>query len=586
MMNKEAVAHRIVSDYAYAVKPGVLLLKLRTLKDDVESARVHVMDKYLFCHGQTELSEHDLRKAASDLYYDYYEVEIRCGHKSLFYYFELNGLDETLFYGNYYFFEYIPVEGRHFFEMAYLADEDCFQTPAWAMNAISYQVFPERFHNSTPEISPPDTKDWYSQVDYKCFLGGDLRGITLRLPYLSGLGINTLYLTPVFEASSNHKYNTRDYFKVDPHFGTLEDLKELTAKAHENGIKVILDAVFNHCGTDFFAFSDLLQKQQESAYKDWFIVWKYPVAVKHNPDYACYSYHGQMPKLNMRNPETRRYFLDVASYWIREAHIDGWRLDVASEVDHQFWREFRREVKSADPEALIVGEIWHEATAWLQGDQFDTTMNYIFTDAIKDFLAFRRIKPSEFAARLGFLRGVYKHQAYHLLWNLIGSHDTPRFLTESGGKVNSLLMAVFLQFTFTGIPMIYYGDELGMSGGPDPDCRRGMVWDSEKQDHNILDFYKKMIAVRRQQTLLNEGDFEIILTDDDKGLFGFRRFSTEDSLTIIINISDKPHDYQIITKNILTDLMTGLYYKPSKERVTVTIKPESGVILKTPDHNK
>ncbi|GIQ62169.1 hypothetical protein PACILC2_07370 [Paenibacillus cisolokensis] len=207
-----------------------------------------------------------------------------------------------------------------------------------------------------------------------------------RLDYLTELGVNAIYFTPVFEATTNHKYDTSDYFRVDPHFGTNETLKTLVRECHARGIRVLLDAVFNHSGRQFAPFVDVIEKGEESLYKDWFHVRKWPLRIEDGvPTYETFAFEPIMPKLNTSNPEVRDYLLKVASYWMDEIGIDGWRLDVANEVDHQFWREFRQTVKKANPDAYILGEIMHDAMPWLQGDQFDAVMNYPFTNTVIDF---------------------------------------------------------------------------------------------------------------------------------------------------------------------------------------------------------
>ena len=283
---------------------------------------------------------------------------------------------------------------------------------------------------------------------------------------MKDLGINALYLTPIFKSTSNHKYNTDDYYQIDPAFGDKKILKKLVEEAHQRGIRIILDAVFNHSGFYFFAFQDVLEKGKDSKYWDWFFIEGYPVKTTPPVNYHTFANDVvDMPKLNTSNPEVQEYLLDVVRYWMEEVDIDGWRLDVANEVDRNFWRKFRETVKGIKKDAYIVGEIWHNSEVWLQGDQFDAIMNYPLAMAILDFLAQRSIGPTEFNNRLVRNWMLYQDRVNYSMLNLINSHDTRRLLNYFSGDKESMKLAVLFQFTYPGAPMIYYGDEVGMKGG-------------------------------------------------------------------------------------------------------------------------
>jgi glycosidase len=372
--------------------------------------------------------------------------------------------------------------------------------PAWAANQVVYQIFPSRFatHRQVEQ------EVWYqAPIGPGTELGGSLRGIIEKLAYIRALGVDVIYMTPIFRSRSTHKYDTIDYYTIDPSFGTEADLKELVEKAHGLGLRVMLDGVFNHTSTEFFAFADLLKNQENSAYKDWYYVEKFPMSLHPGlPDYKCFGYFGGMPKVNMRNPQVAAYFTDVALYWLRTARIDGWRLDVADEIAHDFWRGFRKAVKAEFPDALIVGEIWHHAPDFLQGDQWDSVMNYPFYRSVLDFAATGSITASQFLGNLGFLRGNTHAAAYPLLWNLAGSHDTARLRYLCGENPQRQKLAAALQLLHPGMPMIYYGDEVGMTGGPDPDCRRGMLWDEARQDQDMLRWYRRLLQLRREMPRL------------------------------------------------------------------------------------
>ncbi len=379
-------------------------------------------------------------------------------------------------------------------------------------------------------------------------------------------------MTPVFKSSSNHKYNTEDYYEIDPDFGTKTQLKELVEKAHEKGIKIILDAVFNHSGTDFFAFKDCHEKGEKSKYKDWFEAESFPLKMDKEPNYKTFGYFYGMPKVILGNEETAEYFLDVAEYWIKETDVDGWRLDVADEISHNFWREARKRIKKIKSDAVIIGEVWYDSTSWLMGDQFDSVMNYYFYYPMIDFFAKEIINAEEFADKIGYIRGLYKLPAYNVLWNLIDSHDTPRFLHEAEGKMKKQKMAAMMQMTYTGTPVIYYGDEIGMNGGADPDNRRPMKWNHGEQEREMFEYYKKLISLRKTNPVFTRGDFEIIVKEGKENIFAFRRKYEGKTVTVYFN--NGKEDYKIKIEKTLKDMMTDEVYE--KEYI---LKPDTSVIL-------
>lgn len=399
-----------------------------------------------------------------------------------------------------------------------LREIERFETPKWAKNKIVYQVFPARFATSKA-VSP---KIWYkTPIDGRADLQGDLKGLYEKLDYIHDLGVDILYLTPIFRSKSTHKYDTIDYYTIDPSFGTTEDLVAVVDKAHSLGLRVILDGVFNHTAPEFFAFQDLEKNWEHSPYRNWYYCNgkpKRPMVPLVKPNYKCFSYFGGMPKVNLENDETARYFIDVALYWLRTAKIDGWRLDVGDEVSHYFWCKFRTAVKAEFPDALIVGEVWHYAADFLQGDNWDSVMNYPFLNAAMEFVATGEISASEFVNELGFLRGNLNTACYHVLWNLLGSHDTPRALHRCGEDKRKMKLLAAIQLLLPGMPFIYYGDEVGMTGGRDPDCRRGMLWEEQRQDRNMLAHYRRLISLRKNYPILTNEYAGNIITDDETGI--------------------------------------------------------------------
>ena len=406
--------------------------------------------------------------------------------------------------------------------------------PAWVKDAVFYQIFPERFANGDTTNDPPGTEPWGGTPTTRNYFGGDLQGIINHLDYLSSLGINTLYLNPIFASNTNHKYQTSDYLKIDPHFGDEQTFKRLVDSCHSRGIRIILDGVFNHTGVDFFAFADLKQNGAASKYRGWYNVYSFPVGPVNKPNYECWWGYGSLPKLMTQNPEVRAYLFGVTRHWMALG-IDGWRLDVPNEIPHDFWIEWRKLVKSINPEAYIVGEIWDDASSWLEGDQFDAVMNYRFRNACVDFFARRTTCPSQFDTALAHPRNEYPREVNFALQNLLGSHDTERFLTLCQGDTAILKLAVLFQMTYLGAPMIYYGDEVGMKGGKDPGCRGTMIWDPARQEKDLLEFYKHAIALRNSVTAFREGSFETLLADDAHGIFAFARMKGGQSAVVVIN---------------------------------------------------
>jgi glycosidase len=410
--------------------------------------------------------------------------------------------------------------------------------PDWPRDAVFYQIFPDRFADGDTANDPPDVQPWGSKPTAQNWMGGDLAGVIRHLDYLRALGVNALYFNPLFAARSNHGYDTTDYHQVDPRFGTNETLKALVTKAHALGWHVILDGVFNHTGVDFFAFRSLREQGAQSPYRDWYFVKGFPIEAKEGQtNYVAWFGVPWLPKINTANPATRAYLLDVATRWIRQAGIDGWRLDAADEVSQDYWRAFHKAVRAVRPDAYILGEMWGDAGPWLQGDQWDAVMNYRWRAAALDFFVFDRLPPTQFDARLTKLRDDYPPAATAVMFNLLGSHDTERLRTLCRGDRARETQAALFQMTYPGTPCVYYGDEIGMEGGHDPDDRRAMEWDEAKWDRPMLATYQRLIALRRRSPVLRRGDYRTVLADDRRGLFGFTRALGPDRALVLFNRS-------------------------------------------------
>lgn len=395
-----------------------------------------------------------------------------------------------------------------------------FETPQWAKGAVFYQIFPERFYNGDPSNDPSPVEAWKNTPAVDNFFGGDLKGVHYKLDYLTRLGIDGIYFNPIFEASSNHKYNTTDYFNIDPHFGDLNEFNSLLKDCHSKGLRVLLDGVFNHTGTAFGAFQDVVKNGASSKYRHWYSFHGFPVVQDPNPNYLAWWGYASLPKLNVSDQDVRRYLLSVSRYWM-ERGIDGWRLDVPNEVREDYWVDFRKQVKANKRDALIVGEIWDDGTPWLGGRHFDSVMNYRFREGLLGFLN-GRLSGQELGWKLAQIRADYPEQVSDVLFNLLGSHDTTRFLTACQGDKRKLKLAALLQFTYPGMPVIYYGDEIGMEGGADPDNRRAMAWDQMDQD--LLGYYRKLISLRKAHPDLCRGDFKEVAAKPE--VYAFSRGKT------------------------------------------------------------
>lgn len=556
-MEYSAITHYMEKRYCYAIEKGKFVIRIEVKKGDMERVVLHCRDKYIPLQFLDTSASYEMTKVASGRFHDYYEVVIDIDCICLRYQFELvDKQGVTTYYGNYDFYdEKIDNIDRMFDLPQNLREEEMQKVPEWAKNKVVYQIFPSRYA-TTEKISE---KEWYkTPMGPRDNLKGNLRGVINTLERLKYMGIDVLYMTPIFKSNSSHKYDTIDYYKIDESFGCEEDLKELVEKAHSMGMKVILDGVFNHTSPEFFAFKDIVENKANSRYKDWYYIDSYPVkqpARMTRPNYKTFAYFGGMPKLNLNNEETAEYFINVGKYWIEKCNIDGWRLDVGDEVVHEFWKKFRKAIKSVKEDAFILGEIWHYAGDFLEGDEWDSIMNYSFYYSMQDFLCHETITASRFVENLDFMRGRLYRDINSVLLNLIDSHDTARFLHVASENKAKLKLAAALQLLLPGMPMIYYGDEYGMTGGNDPDCRRGMVWDEKYQDHDVYKWYCNLIKARKENLALTEGELVSCKTDDENGLIEMVRTLVGKEVVAVFNGRNK--SVSLSEYSGMKDLITG-----------------------------
>jgi cyclomaltodextrinase len=425
------------------------------------------------------------------------------------------------------------------------------KTPDWVKDAIFYQIFPDRFAKSDRVTKPSNLEAWDTPPTPGGFKGGDLLGVLEHLDYLEDLGITAIYFNPIFQSASNHRYHTHDYYQVDPLLGGNAAFRELLDAAHARGIRIVLDGVFNHASRGFFQFNHVLECGPQSPYLDWFTIKEFPLnAYDHNqkPNYNAWGGLHGLPELNTDNPQVREFIFGAAAHWVAFG-IDGWRLDVPYDIDDDaFWQEFRRRVKAANLEAYIVGEIWHEAQRWLQGDQYDAVMNYIQARACISFFGAQSIAPlwhggsysprqpvdaAGFAQAIEDMLALYDWEITTAQMNLLGSHDTPRFVTMVGNDKPALKLAMLFQMTMPGAPTIYYGDEIGLSGGYEPASRGTMPWDRAVWDTDLLNYVRASIRLRKAHPALRRGTYRALLAEGP--LFAFERAYEGQRLIIAFN---------------------------------------------------
>lgn len=432
-------------------------------------------------------------------------------------------------------FDAPPEKGSYSY--AYAGDRDGIHVPDWIHDRVWYQIFPERFCNGDPGNDPAGTEPWGTAPTRDNYMGGDLKGILDKLDYLAKLGVNALYLNPLFAASSNHKYDTVDYFRIDPQFGTIDDLKKLVAACHGKDIKVVLDLVINHCGFHHPFFQDVVRHGEASRYRDWFYINRYPVELSED-DYDSVGYYRWMPKLRTSNPAVRQYVFDIVTFWQSETNIDGWRIDVADEVELSFLRELNSVVKRLNPNAFIIAEIWDDAKRLMMSGGIDSAMNYVLRDILFDYVLDRSIPYRQFFERL-----VHYHHRYSLaelrqMYNLLGSHDTLRLFTRCGERTEDLMLLLALQFSLPGNPAVYYGDELAMTGENDPGCRACMPWDDLDEDDAVYRAFRNWIALRKTHPALQRGDLKLAGWEEADCLM-VRRTHEAEEFVLIANFSER-----------------------------------------------
>lgn len=530
-MNEYAIYHRPESEFAYALDARTLRIVLRVAENErLQAVELLYNNKYDFTKRRNTAA---MKLCASDGVFAYYGVDVTLADLRFAYIFKINEQGKTYYYSESGLTESYDFALAYydFFQFPFLNSSDAIKRIPWTESAVFYQIFIDRFcRGNFTKNDGYVTQKWEKIPTAKSYCGGDLQGITQKLGYLAETGINALYLTPVFTANSNHKYNISRYTVVDPQFGSNDDLCDLLEEAHARGMRVILDTVFNHCDCTHKYFADATIKGRDSEYYSWFLIdGDFPDIERGN--YAHFADCKYMPKWNTNNSAVRQYLIGIAVAYLQMG-FDGLRLDVADEVSHTMWRALREAVKTVKPDALILGEVWHENTHYLRGNEFDGVMNYRVQKTFIDYFACGKITAKEAANRLNRVLMQNFEQVNAMMLNFLDNHDTPRFLRFCGGEKERLLAALCALVLFPGMPCIFYGTELPLDGGGDPDCRRTFDWTFVSQDKAYFARYKQILALKKE-LCAQTGNTEI---KAENGVLMIVRSRKSERITAVFNM--------------------------------------------------
>ncbi|MFA5341210.1 MAG: glycoside hydrolase family 13 protein [Clostridia bacterium] len=548
-MNKSAILHSNSGTYAYATDEHTLCIRLRTARNDCKSVIVHYMNVYDHSKNRKKA---DMVKILQDEYFDLYETKISLMARHFKYFFELESENEHFFYTSDGFM-YNSVMNENSFFFPVINNDEIYSLPKWAEGAMIYQIFIDRFNSSCDKSFV--NANWNDIPKRNHFFGGDFKGIKDKLEYIQSLGTDIVYLSPVFSSVTNHKYDIEDYLSIDEMFGGRECLSELIQNIHQKGMRIVLDCVFNHMSCNNKIFIDVVEKGQDSQFKDWFYIHNYPVRIeKCNYDTfaGCVP---TMPRINTSNQEVIDYLVGSAVYWTKELGIDGWRLDVADEVSVSLWRQFRTEILKANSEVLIIGEIWNDASKWMNGDQIHTVTNYKYRKWLLEFIE-GIIDTGVFWNKIASNNMLYKTMSYNYLINLLGSHDTKRAASIIGKE--KTILALLMTLSYQGIGLIYYGDEIGLLGMEDPDNRRTIPWDEISEVHTSQ--YKQLSLLKQEYPCLKFGQVKPVL--DYKEIICFERATPDQTTEVYVNFSDK--DVEIKNRKLL-------FHYPETRKINTSI---------------
>lgn len=552
-MNYSAIEHKAFDNYCYCLNENQVLVTLKTGKD-IDKVEIVWGDPFdggvMGEHGVwsgTACEITECMELESNLLWS---IVVAPEFKRLRYYFIIHSGNEKIVFAESGFSSVEDAEsGKYseFFIFPWMNPADIIQPPEWVKKCVWYQIFPSRFAKGEYAECKKEFLPWAKlgqQVSNHESYGGNLQGIIDHLDYLKDLGITGIYSTPVNQSASQHKYDTADYLTIDSDFGTNEIFVKLVKEAHARGIRVMVDGVFNHCGKEFFAWQDVLKNKEKSKYKDWFFINDFDI--RDGEPNACkgkfysFAFVDNMPKLNTNNPEVQNYFIDVCKKWIEEFDVDGIRLDVANEPSHEFWKRLYIETKKIKGDFYIVGEIWHNSIPWLREKEFDAVMNYPIQKAISTFLEYGEMTALDFEHNLNRCLSMYYTQTNEALLNQMDSHDTIR-ITSRLNSTDKALCALAILFALPGSVCIYYGTEVLLEGGHDPDNRRCMPWKEIEEGlfNDRIDFTRKLISLRKKYSALRSSNVKFIRERESDRLLHFIKTGDGKKIHVYVNCSKK-----------------------------------------------
>ncbi|HPF42905.1 MAG TPA: glycoside hydrolase family 13 protein [Bacillota bacterium] len=533
-MQKTAILH--IQEYPYCIVtgPDALTLRIRAAKDDIDQA--FICFKNLYDHT-SEFQKVEMKRILASALFDVYEATIKVPLKHFKYYFELIFGSAKIYYTSDGFLEIVAPENCFYYPN--INSDEILALPKWAEGETIYQVLVDRFFDSDPSNNPPQTKPCKAIPDRNTYYGGDFGGIIAKLDYLASYGVGIIYLSPVLKSPSYHKYDVEDYYTIESIYGGKEKLRELTEEAHKRGMKVILDGVYGHCSCEHEFFRDLCEKNEKSPYRNWFEVYGFPVSVEKGNYNTFANVVPIMPKLNTANNEVIAYFAKQGAYWAKYLDIDGYRLDVADEISHTFWRQFRLSLEAVKKDALLLGEIWNQPTQWLKPGELHSATNYKFRQYTLA-LARNEIGTKKYASLIEEHLMTTSTMQQNYLASLLGSHDTLRLANEiPERKTRFLIMKLML--LMPGMPLIYYGDEISLAGGKDPDNRRAMDWNHMLTKEETE--FREAAMFRKKSEILKKGSLNFLTSEE--GLLVFTRELAAEELIVIANFTDVSMDYEI-----------------------------------------
>ena len=557
-MEFTGVYHKTSEQMSYPLNENELIINLKT-GYDVERVFIHYGDPFetgiLGGNEKWTGKREEICFKKRLRHQLWWTTTLKPKYKRCKYYFELHTKNEVWNYFEDGFLteEQTEMDGRMLqcFTVPWMNPADVNETPKWVNETVWYQIFPDRFCRGMESKAESDVLPWRTgEVSNEERFGGNLKGIREKLPYLTELGITGIYLNPIMEAESNHKYDTKDYTKIDPHFGTGEEFARLVREAHEQGIRVMVDAVFNHCGRGFAPWQDVLEKGKNSEYADWFMIHDWEQISKRadtrDGRFYSFAFTDGMPKLNTNHEAVIDYFTKICEEWIRKFDIDGIRFDVGNEISHTFLKYLRRHLRKLKPELYLLGEIWHDASQWLYGDEYDAVMNYPLMSGIHDFFLDKGMEKAEFEYMVNHCYTMYMQQNNNVMFNLLDSHDTQRLMSRFD-NLDMFYQQLAILFTMPGSPCIYYGTEIAMEGGFDPDCRRCMPWNElgTKENEEKFRAMQKLISMRKKEAACKSLYFHFPEEYNAERLVEYIKLDENgNQLEILLNCSNKVVEIQ------------------------------------------